>query len=395
MIGPMLSRHGPEHLGLSFRFAVSVLKPPLTVFTRRDWQGRSGFARSIRPATAFVATNHLSWFDPLPMAHLLWDNGRPPRFLGKESVFKVPLVGQLLLNCGQIPVYRDTDGAADSVRAAVAAVEAGEAVVVYPEGTITRDPELWPMSAKTGRPALHFWATSRWFRWHSGVHNESCALTSRSSTCCRRRPCTCGWGLRWTSTICGSRDQRRPLAQATDRIMDAVTEQGLSTSEESPRRRNVWTFGPGARRTPQREQRMPRIAVMGSGSAGTGFGMVLADAGGDVAMWAREPEVVEDINHRHVNSLYHEGIELPPTMWASQSVSEVLRGAEIVVLAIPSQTLRDNPSAWKEEINPDATLVSLMKGIELGTVMRMSEVIAEVTGFPVRRSRWCRVPTCP
>ena len=127
---------------------------------------------------------------------------------------------------------------------------------------------------------------------------------------------------------------------------------------------------------------MPRIAVMGSGSWGTGFGMVLADAGGDVAMWAREPEVVEDINHRHVNSLYHEGIELPPTMWASQSVSEVLRGAEIVVLAIPSQTLRDNLSAWKEEINPDATLVSLMKGIELGTVMRMSEVIAEVTGFP-------------
>lgn len=57
---------------------------------------------------------------------------------------------------------------------------------------------------------------------------------------------------------------------------------------------------------------MPRIAVMGSGSWGTGFGMVLADAGGDVAMWAREPEVVEDINHRHVNSLYHEGIELHP-----------------------------------------------------------------------------------
>ena len=114
---------------------------------------------------------------------------------------------------------------------------------------------------------------------------------------------------------------------------------------------------------------------------GTGFGMVLADAGGDVAMWAREPEVVEDINHRHVNSLYHEGIELPPTM-GQPECERGSAGAEIVVLAIPSQTLRDNLSAWKEEINPDATLVSLMKGIELGTVMRMSEVIAEVTGFP-------------
>ncbi len=127
---------------------------------------------------------------------------------------------------------------------------------------------------------------------------------------------------------------------------------------------------------------MRRIAVMGSGSWGTGFGMVLADAGGDVAMWAREAAVVEDINRRHHNSAYHEGIELPPSMWASGDPVEVLNGAQIVVLAIPSQTLRENLSAWKEHLNPDATLVSLMKGIELGTVMRMSQVIAEVTGFP-------------
>ena len=127
---------------------------------------------------------------------------------------------------------------------------------------------------------------------------------------------------------------------------------------------------------------MRRIAVMGSGSWGTGFGMVLADAGGDVAMWAREPDVVRDINQNHTNSAYHAGIELPPSMWASGDPEEVLRGAEIVVLAIPSQTLRENLSAWKTFINPDATLVSLMKGIELGTVMRMSQVIAEVTGFP-------------
>lgn len=127
---------------------------------------------------------------------------------------------------------------------------------------------------------------------------------------------------------------------------------------------------------------MRRIAVMGSGSWGTGFGMVLADAGGEVAMWAREPEVVQDINHNHRNDAYHPGIELPPSMWASGDVAEVLRGAEIVVLAIPSQTLRENLSAWRDLIPADATLVSLMKGIELGTVLRMSQVIAEVTGFP-------------
>ena len=227
MIGPMLSRHGPEHLGLSFRFAVSVLKPPLTVFTRRDWQGSQWLRQEYPPSDGLVvATNHLSWFDPLPMAHLLWDNGRPPRFLGKESVFKVPLVGQLLLNCGQIPVYRDTDGAADSVRAAVAAVEAGEAVVVYPEGTITRDPELWPMSAKTGAARIALlgnvpvvpvaqWGPQRVMRPYVKEFNVLPPKTMHM----RVGPPVDLDDLR------GREINAALLAQATNRIMDAVTEQ--------------------------------------------------------------------------------------------------------------------------------------------------------------------------
>jgi 1-acyl-sn-glycerol-3-phosphate acyltransferase len=223
----MLSRHGPEHLGLSFRFAVSVLKPPLTVFTRRDWQGSQWLRQEYPPSDGLVvATNHLSWFDPLPMAHLLWDNGRPPRFLGKESVFKVPLVGQLLLNCGQIPVYRDTDGAADSVRAAVAAVEAGEAVVVYPEGTITRDPELWPMSAKTGAARIALlgnvpvvpvaqWGPQRVMRPYVKEFNVLPPKTMHM----RVGPPVDLDDLR------GREITAALLAQATDRIMDAVTEQ--------------------------------------------------------------------------------------------------------------------------------------------------------------------------
>jgi 1-acyl-sn-glycerol-3-phosphate acyltransferase len=223
----MLSRHGPEHLGLSFRFAVSVLKPPLTVFTRRDWQGSQWLRQEYPPSDGLVvATNHLSWFDPLPMAHLLWDNGRPPRFLGKEAVFKVPLVGQLLLNCGQIPVYRDTDGAADSVRAAVAAVEAGETVVVYPEGTITRDPELWPMSAKTGAARIALlgnvpvvpvaqWGPQRVMRPYVKEFNVLPPKTMHM----RVGPPVDLDDLR------GREINAALLAQATDRIMDAVTEQ--------------------------------------------------------------------------------------------------------------------------------------------------------------------------
>ncbi len=123
---------------------------------------------------------------------------------------------------------------------------------------------------------------------------------------------------------------------------------------------------------------MRKVAVMGSGSWGTGMGMVLADAGSDVAMWAREPDVVESINHGHVNERYHPGIELPLSMWASSDPAEVLRDRSIVILAIPSQTLRENLAAWREYLAPGAILVSLMKGIELGTVMRMSEVIVDV-----------------
>ncbi|MEZ5119344.1 MAG: lysophospholipid acyltransferase family protein [Candidatus Nanopelagicales bacterium] len=223
----MLSRHGPEHLGLSFRFAVSVLKPPLTVFTRRDWQGSQWLRQEYPPHDGLVvATNHLSWFDPLPMAHLLWDNGRPPRFLGKEAVFKVPVVGQLLLNCGQIPVYRDTDGAADSVRAAVAAVEAGESVVVYPEGTITRDPELWPMSGKTGAARIALlgnvpvvpvaqWGPQRVMRPYVKEFNVLPPKTMHM----RVGPPVDLDDLR------GREIDADLLGEATERIMDAVTEQ--------------------------------------------------------------------------------------------------------------------------------------------------------------------------
>lgn len=123
---------------------------------------------------------------------------------------------------------------------------------------------------------------------------------------------------------------------------------------------------------------MTRVAVMGSGSWGTAFGMILSDAGGDVAMWAREASVARSIDEDHVNERYHPGIPLPPAMHATTDPAAALEGAEIVVLAVPAQSLRENLAAWLPAIAPDSILVSLMKGIELGTTRRMSEVIAEV-----------------
>ncbi|MFI9099003.1 MULTISPECIES: NAD(P)H-dependent glycerol-3-phosphate dehydrogenase [Streptomyces] len=121
-----------------------------------------------------------------------------------------------------------------------------------------------------------------------------------------------------------------------------------------------------------------RCAVYGTGSWGTAFAMVLADAGCDVSLWGRRPELVEAVNATHMNPDYLPGIALPDTVRATTDPAEAARDAEFVVLAVPSQTLRGNLAEWAPLLRPDAVLVSLMKGVELGTAKLMSEVIEEV-----------------
>lgn len=123
-----------------------------------------------------------------------------------------------------------------------------------------------------------------------------------------------------------------------------------------------------------------RAAVFGAGSWGTAFSLVLADAGADVVVWARREEVCDAINQTHRNPDYLPGIILPPSIRATHDAERAAHQADVVVLAVPSQTLRENLVAWASLLPPDALLVSLMKGIELGTAKRMSEVIADVTG---------------
>ena len=123
---------------------------------------------------------------------------------------------------------------------------------------------------------------------------------------------------------------------------------------------------------------MTRVAVLGAGSWGTAFALVLADASADVALWARRPELAQAINERGENPDYLPGIALPAGLRATSSAEEALAEAEYVVLAIPSQQLRTNLGPWAEMLSPTAVLVSLAKGVELGTAKRMSEVIVEV-----------------
>lgn len=125
---------------------------------------------------------------------------------------------------------------------------------------------------------------------------------------------------------------------------------------------------------------MSRVAVMGAGSWGTAFSIVLADAGNEVTIWARREALCDAINERRENPDYLPGIELPRAITATHDPAVALEGAEFVVLAVPSQTLRENLTEWVPFLPDEAVLVSLMKGVELGTLKRMSEVIAEVTG---------------
>ncbi|TCO44350.1 1-acyl-sn-glycerol-3-phosphate acyltransferase [Kribbella antiqua] len=144
---PVDARDPRPRRGFWFGLVVAIVKPFLLVFTKPRFTGRENMPRS---GGVVFAPNHISHFDPVVLGFFIWECRRIPRFLGKASVFKVPVVGRIISSAGQIPVYRDSIHAADAFRDAVAAVERGECVGVYPEGTITRDPELWPMTGKTG-----------------------------------------------------------------------------------------------------------------------------------------------------------------------------------------------------------------------------------------------------
>ena len=137
----------PARANGAYRMVAAIVRPFLRATTRRDWRGTDHFPRE----GGFIAAgNHATEIDPVTFAHVLYDNGFAPRILAKASLFKVPVFGAILRATGQLPVDRGTTRAADSLDPAVAALAAGEVVAVFPEGTLTRDPDLWPMAGKTG-----------------------------------------------------------------------------------------------------------------------------------------------------------------------------------------------------------------------------------------------------
>ena len=228
---PRVRRRQP--LGFSYRFVVGILWPIMRFVVRWEFTGTERLTQA--EGGIIVAPNHTSWFDPPVVAFALWEADRPPRFLGKEAVFRVPVFGRLITNAGQIPVYRETTEARTAMRDALSAVERGECVVVYPEGTITRDPALWPMSPKTGAVRLALSSGTPLFplvQWGSHevmrpYRKEFRFLPRKTVRIVVGEPVD-------LSDLVDQGIDARTLALAGDRLMDAITAIEAEIRQEAP-----------------------------------------------------------------------------------------------------------------------------------------------------------------
>ena len=130
---------------------------------------------------------------------------------------------------------------------------------------------------------------------------------------------------------------------------------------------------------------MKKVAILGSGAWGTTLGQVLIDSGQQVLIWGRNKKVVREINRRHSNRRFLKGIDLPKELKATTDIKAVLEFADVIVLAIPAQTLRENLESWKGFFPTDLPIISTLKGIEVHTQLRMTEIVQEILGVDKSR----------
>lgn len=222
-----------DPLGPAYRLAVAVLWPLLRSCVSWDIQGADRLTRA--PGGIIVAVNHLSWFDPLVVAYTLWTADRPPRFLAKEPMFRVPAIGRIIRGAGQIPVYRETADAANAIRDALSALGRGECVVVYPEGTMTRDPGLWPMTAKTGAVRMALLSGAPLFPMAQWGAQEVMAPYVKEFRLLPRKTMHVVVGEPVDlSDLAGRPLDAATMREASERLMDAITGLLAEIRDESP-----------------------------------------------------------------------------------------------------------------------------------------------------------------
>ena len=210
-----------ERRGCAWTLAIVILKPLLVTLTRHSWTDGEKIPAH---GGVVVAANHVSHVDPLTYAHLLHEYGRLPRYLAKAALFDVFFVGTILRATRQIPVYRQSADASRALSAAVDSVEKGRLVFVYPEGTLTRQPELWPMTGKTGAAHISLLSgapvvpIAQW-----GAQDILYPYASRPKLLPPKRVYAKVGDPVDLDDLRGKEITPQLLLEATDRIMDAIT----------------------------------------------------------------------------------------------------------------------------------------------------------------------------
>lgn len=226
----MARLHRPK-AGFWIRAWVVILFPVTSTFFRLRWRNLDRVPAPSQGGV-LIAINHLSHADTTLMARLVWSSGRVPRFMIKAGVFGWPVIGYMMTGAGQIPVYRGTTDAARSLRDAVAALDRGEAVIIYPEGTTTKDPRNWPMQARTGIARLALLAPDTPVvpigQW--GPHKDGGFQLGRLG---RRRTSLASVGEPLDfSRFRGKEPTGELLREITDEIMSAVRDEVATLRDE-------------------------------------------------------------------------------------------------------------------------------------------------------------------
>jgi 1-acyl-sn-glycerol-3-phosphate acyltransferase len=228
----MARLHRPK-AGFFIRAWVIILFPVTSLFFKIKWRNLDRVPAP-EQGGVLIAVNHLSHADTILMARMVWSSGRVPRFLIKAGVFDWPVIGRMMAGAGQIPVYRGTTDAQQSLKDAVVALERGEAVVIYPEGTTTKDPDNWPMQAKTGIARLVLAAPDTPVvpigQW--GPHKMGGFSIKRLG---RRRTAWASVGEPLDlSRFRGKEPSSATLREITDEIMTAVRDEVAAVRNEQP-----------------------------------------------------------------------------------------------------------------------------------------------------------------
>jgi 1-acyl-sn-glycerol-3-phosphate acyltransferase len=211
--------------GFWYRLAAVLVKPPLVVLFKRDWRGME----NIPDDGGFIAVvNHNSYLDPLAYAHFQYNSGRVPRFLAKEELFRNRFLGPFMRGTHSIPVYRETADAVGAFRAAVDAIDRGECVAFYPEGTLTRDPDMWPMTGKTGAARVALLTKAPVIpvaQWGANLAMPPYARSRRLRLFPRKTLTVQAGPPVDLSRFHGLEPTAEVLRQVTEALMDAVTDQ--------------------------------------------------------------------------------------------------------------------------------------------------------------------------